>query len=67
LDRKTGLRKIIDVGSNAAAEFEDLPTDDSGTKHRNYLAPGDQIPLEEGDSPWQLDRTLVEGVSVSGP
>src|SRR3989440_12106490 len=51
LDRRRGLRKIIDIGSNATAEFEDLPTDDSGTKHRNYLAPGEQIPLEEGDSP----------------
>jgi len=55
------------VGSNTAAEFEDLPPDDSGTKHRNYLAPGEQIPLEEGDSPWQLGRTLVEGGIVSGP
>ena len=67
LDRRRGLREIMDVGSNTAAEFEDLPTDDSGTKHRNYLAPGEQIPLEEGDSPWQLGRTLVEGGIVSGP
>ena len=57
----------MDIGSNASAEFEDLPADDSGTKHRNYLGPEDQIPLEEGDSPWQLGRTLVEGGSVSGP
>src|SRR5256885_15829863 len=53
------LRNQKDDVWNTAADFESLPAEDSGTKHRNYLAKGNQIPPEEGDSPWQSGSTLV--------
>src|SRR2546421_7007835 len=53
------LRNQKDDVWNTAADFESLPAEDSGTKHRNYLAKGNQIPPEEGDSPWKPGSTLV--------
>src|SRR5256886_6313149 len=60
------LRNQKDDVWNTAADFESLPAEDSGTKHRNYLAKGNQIPPEEGDSPWQPGSTLVPIGRASG-
>src|SRR5256885_3336582 len=57
------LRNQKDDVWNTAADFESLPTEDSGTKHRNYLAKGNQIPPEEGAPPGRPAPSLVP----SGP